>query len=102
MNRAQQKALDYFRQHLTSNLSKNPAYGDTVTVFNAEPTSYGTLWITARTEMVGLPEGNVLRCVSAEHWFVSVGKRGALTVKMGPKSLKQFKGRKFMGLNIDY
>lgn len=101
INAHQQRAIEQFRAFMQTQLDKTPEYGDTLVEFSTEPTSYGTHWITAKTAMVKLGEGNLLRAVSAQHWFVSVGKRGALQVVIAPKSFKQFNGRRAFNMSFD-
>lgn len=90
MHKSQQRAVEFFKAFMGRQLNTNPEYGDTLVEFKVEETSYGTAWITARTEMTKLDPGDLLRALGAQHWFVSVGKHGALTVKMCPKSFHQF------------
>lgn len=102
MTKSQERAVAYFRRFMQDQLCKTAEYGDELVTFEVTPTDYGTFWILAKTDMTKLGENNVLRFVSAQHWFVSVGKRGALEVKSAPKSFKQFngKGRAF-GMTFD-
>jgi hypothetical protein len=93
MTKSQERAIAYFRRFMEGQLNKTEAYGDTLVTFEVTATSYGTFWILAKTDMVKLGENNVLRFVEAQHWFVHVGKRGALEVKSAPKSFKQFNGK---------
>jgi hypothetical protein len=97
----QKRAVENFKTFMERQLNSNPDYRDTLVEFSVTPTDYGTLWITAKTDMLGLDEGNLLRALDAQWWFVHVGKRGALTVKMAPKSFKQFNGRKAFNMNFD-
>jgi hypothetical protein len=94
MTKSQEKAVAAFRAWMERNLDKNPAYGATITEFVVEPTNYGTYWIKAQTELLGLSEGNLLRALSHEYWLVAVGKNGGLTARIVPKPFEQFKGRR--------
>lgn len=103
MNPSQKQAVAYFRSFLERELDQNPEYGDTIAKFEVEATDYGTLWITATTDMVKLGETNALRVLSRQYWLVSVGKRGALVVRMAPKCFDQFvgRGRKAFGMTFE-
>lgn len=90
MRPSQQRAVNQFRNFMERQLNPNPEYGDTLVEFEVKPTDYGTFWITARTDMTKLSPNSMLRCLDAQHWFVSVGRHGSLTVKMCPKSFHQF------------
>lgn len=100
MNASQARAARLFTNHVQHNVDPHPERGDAA-FFEVTVTSYGTLWITGRTEMTGLGEGNLLRAVSAEYWLVEVGKRGGLTVRMAPKSYQQFSGKRAFGMTFD-
>jgi hypothetical protein len=97
MNTSQQRALEAFQAFMRDQVSKNPEYKDTVSV-EVKTTDYGTTWVTARTDMVGLPEGNMLRFVASQYWLVKVGKRGGLEVRMAPRCYDQFIGRRAFGM----
>lgn len=102
MNASQQRAVDYFKGFMQRQLNTNPDYGDVVDKWEVTATDYGTLWILATTDMTKLGEGNLLRFLDRQHWFVSVGKRGGLVVKSAPKSFKQFNGKgKAFGMTFD-
>jgi hypothetical protein len=45
-------------------------------------------------------KGTLLSAIGSEHWFIAVGERGALTAYSYPKSVEQFAGRQWMGINI--
>jgi len=101
MNASQTRALESFRRYVTQQLDTNPERQDTLEI-DVQPTDYGVVWIKATTDMKGLPETNLLRYVARQHWFVKVGKRGALDVKCAPDSYKQFKGQRAFGLNFTF
>jgi hypothetical protein len=99
MNAAQQNAIAKFKSFLTSRDNGNYSEGIPVELTAFEPrVDGGMVFVSAQTDMG--KEGTMLRALSHEHWLLIVGKRGAVTVKMGPRSLKQFNGRKFLGMNI--
>ena len=100
MNPSQARAARLFTNHVQRNVDPHPERGDAA-FFTMETTSYGTLWIKGETEMTGLPETNLLRAVCREYWLVAIGKRGAIDVKMAPKSYLQFKGRRVLGMNFN-
>lgn len=98
---AQSKAISRFKKFLEREIEREAElYGAKITEWDVEATDHGTFWIKAQTEYTALPENNVLRALSHEFWHVSVGKRGSLTAWTYPKSLKQFKGKSFLGVNI--
>jgi hypothetical protein len=101
MNASQTRAIESFRRYMQTQLDTDPARQDTL-AFDLQPTDYGIVWIKATTDMVGLPETNLLRYVARQHWFVKVGKRGALDVKCAPKSYEQFKGQRAFGMNFTF
>lgn len=98
VRKAQQRAIDRFRAYLNKECSPNLEYGDRVTVFEQTPTTYGTVWISARTDMTGLSENNLLRSIAAQYWHVHVGKNGAIEVWNAPKCFDQFRGRRAFGM----
>jgi len=100
MNTNQERAVQRFRAFMTGQLNANPDYGDQLVEFSVEPTDYGTLWITAKTDMTKLGENNLLRALDRQYWLVSVGRRGAINVKMAPKSFDQFSGRRAFCMNF--
>jgi hypothetical protein len=97
---SQLRAIEQFRAFLATQLDKDADRADTIVEFSVQQTDYGMAWITARTEMTGLPPGNVLRYVAAQHWFVLVGRAGALESAMHPKQFEQFAGRRAFGINF--
>jgi hypothetical protein len=101
MNASQTRAVESFRRFMQTQLDIVPDRQDTLDL-EVQPTTYGIIWIKATTTMLGLPEGNLLRFVAHQHWFVKVGKRGALDVKMAPKSFEQFKGKRAFGLTFTF
>jgi hypothetical protein len=100
-NAAQARAIEAFKAFMQTQTSKVPAYGDTVT-FEIQTTAFGQTWVTAKTDMVGLGEGNLLRAVAAQYWLARIGKRGAVTIKMAPKSFDQFQGKRAFGYLFDH
>lgn len=101
MNKSQEQAIKSFRFFMERQLNKNPEYGDEIVAFEVKPTDYGTGWIKAETCMTKLSEGNLLRALERQYWFVSVGKRGALDVKMAPASFHQFNGKRAFNMHFD-
>ncbi len=94
MNKYQQQSVEFLIHHITERLDSTPKYDDQISVFETDHTEYGTVWITLQTEMLGLPENNMLRVLSHEYWHVHIGKRGKIEAYSYPKSYEQFKGRK--------
>lgn len=96
----QTEAIQKFRRHMESYTRSTVADANlpVITKFEITETTYGEFWITAELEMTHLPEGNLLRALSHEHWFVLVGKRGGIQVHSGPRSCKQFVGRHAFGM----
>jgi hypothetical protein len=101
MNKSQERAINAIRRHIEDSLNTNPDYGDEITRWEVTTTSYGCLWVTAENEMTKLPETNLLRIIDRQYWLFAIGKRGAITMKMGPNSYKQFNGRKAFGFHVD-
>ena len=103
MNKNQHNAIEYFKRTLNDRITLTDRIkrGKMVTVFEVEPTDYGTFWIRAEVEMTGLPEGNLLRFLDREHWFVHVGKLGRMDAHQYPKCFEQFKHKpKCFGLHF--
>ncbi len=75
-------------------------YGKQITNLDVKDTDYGTVTVSLQVESLGLPENNLLRVIDHEFWLFFIGKRGAITARMYPKSLDQFKGRQYLGINI--
>ncbi|CAB4152022.1 hypothetical protein UFOVP938_60 [uncultured Caudovirales phage] len=102
MNKSQTKAIETFRKFLLSddNFGGTKDHPLELTEFSVKPTEYGTAWISAELEITSLPKTSLLRALDRQSWFVEVGKLGCLTVHIGRKSLEQFKGKKFFGMNI--
>jgi hypothetical protein len=44
----------------------------------------------------------MLRYVAAQYWFVKVGKRGGLEVRMAPRCYDQFIGRRAFGMRFSH
>jgi hypothetical protein len=101
MNPSQTKAVARIHHHVTSNLNTTPEYGDQVTKWEVTETDYGHVMISAETEMMKLGEGNLLRALDHKFYLFFIGKHGKISMKMGPKSYKQFNGRKVFGFHVD-
>lgn len=97
---SQDQAIGRFRSFLNNHQSGTDQYQREITEFKVTDTSYGIKWISAQQEITSLPKGNLLRALDHNYWHIEVGKRGALTAHAYPKSLEQFKGKKFFGINI--
>ena len=101
MNKLQEEAIDRFQRYVMQHDVDSAArFGAAITEWIVSETSYGTMWIKAQVDYLGLPENNLLRALSRTYYLVRVGRRGALTMKIGPKSLEQFEGGSFFGINI--
>jgi len=98
-NAAQARAIEGFKAFMERQISRVPAYGDTVS-FEIQTTAFGQTWVTAKTDMKGLGEGNLLRAVSGQYWLALIGKRGAVTIRMAPKSFDQFNGKRAFGYSF--
>ena len=105
MNKSQESAIKYFKEEIIEMRinSLNSHQGDPsrlckVERFEVEPTEYGTFWVSA--EVAAGEVGSMLHAVTSERWFVEVGKRGALNAHSFPKSLEDYKGRSWCGVNI--
>lgn len=97
---SQQRAVAQFRAFMRRQLDPNPERGDIVDKFELTATDYGAVWVCATTDMVKLGEGNLLRALDRQHWFVQIGKGGAINVYSCPKSMRQFKGRRAFNMNF--
>ena len=100
MNASQQNAINHIEHFLNGRRSANPEYQDTVSIDVDATSEFGTVFVTANIEMLGLPEGNLLRYVARQYWLFFVGKRGGIEVLMAPKSLDQFNGRRAFGMKF--
>lgn len=101
MTKTQTEAIEFIKRTITDHLTAHARekYGAQITKCEVKQSEYA-LWLSIETEYTTLPEDNVLRAVSHEFWFFELGKRGAITAHIYPKSLNQFKGRKAFGFNI--
>jgi hypothetical protein len=100
MTKKQLRAIEQFRAFMQTQLDTNESRGDAVSVFEITTTEMGAVWIHAETEMLKLPQSNLLRAVSHQHWHVNVGKGGRLEVWSAPKSFHQFKGGRAFGMSF--
>jgi hypothetical protein len=66
------------------------------------PFDSGVIMLSFETVYTNLPEGNLLRALDHHYWRAFIGKRGCVTLRSGPDNLKQFHGKKFLGVKIDY
>ena len=98
---SQLRAIARFKAFMETQLDKDPARRDTLVRFETTTTEYGTLWVTAETDMLGLPETNLLRFLDRQHWHVQIGKGGAIDVWCAPKPFRQFKGRRAYNMNFN-
>lgn len=97
MTPAQSKAVESLRNFMVRQLDKNPEYGDTLKTFEvSEHGHFISVWAT--TDMVNLPQTNMLRACAKETWQFFVGKRGGATVSMCPQSHFQFYGKRAFGM----
>lgn len=95
---SQTRAVAQFRAFVQRELDTNPERQDTIDSFAVEGTSYGAVWVTATTDMLGLPETNLLRVIARQHWLVQIGKGGRITVFSSPNAFHQFRGRRAFGM----
>lgn len=100
MNTSQTKSIDSLRQVLTDLDNSSTQWKHTITEFEVRE-DRGLVAVRAQRERTSLPKENLLRALDHEYWLVLVGVRGALTVKMGPRSFRQFNGRKAFGMRFD-
>ncbi len=102
LNQKQQQAITRLKDVMTIHQGQTK-YPLNLTRFEVTKSEYGDVMISAEMQHGDtVPENSLLRIVDRQFWVVFVGKRGALTAKIGPKSLQQFQGKKFLGINIDY
>ena len=105
MNISQSKALGSFRSFLDgygANQFESEEFRPVVSHFDYEENGLGAIYAHAEIERTGLPEGNLLRALDHSYWFAVIGKRGKVTILKGPESLRQFKGRTYLGFHINY
>lgn len=102
MNKSQTAAVERVRRLIQGGITQVSAerYGRKITKFDVETTTYGTLWISVEVDDTALPDTNVLKFMDHEHWYISIGKRGAITAHSYPRSLEQFAGSSYCGINI--
>lgn len=100
MTKSQERAVVRVRHFVEGELNKNPEYGDTVTGWEVTEHNFGVC-VAADKNMEKLPAGNLLRALERTHYLFFIGKRGAITMKMGPESFRQFNGRRAFNMNID-
>ena len=97
----QQRALDRFRRYVEDSLNTNPKYGDQITKWELTAAGYNaSWWLSVETELMNLPEGNLLRALDHEFWHLFIGARGRIEAHSYPKSLEQFKGQRVFGINF--
>ena len=98
---SQKKSIEYLRYYVEKNLDKDEDRADQITTFEIRVNDYdGSLWLTIKTELLGLPESNLLRLLSMDHWFFWIGRGGRIDAHAYPDSLKQFKGKRAFGFNV--
>jgi hypothetical protein len=88
INASQMRAIETFKNYI----SKRNDYSKFPTVlenFEVTPTSYGTLWVSARTAQG--EAGTLLHAVSTDYWHVSVERRGKLIAYSAPDWAKDLK-----------
>jgi hypothetical protein len=100
MNKSQERAVTKVRRYVESELSANPEYGDQITEWEVKEVTPGRYFITAQRDMTKLSEGNLLRFLEHTYYLFSIGRGGAVDMLMGPRSLEQFIGRRWCGMNI--
>ena len=102
MNKSQTNAIERVRHLIQRNISTSSAerYGQKITKFEVEPTTYGTLWVSVEVDDTALPDSNLLKFMDHAHWLISIGKRGGITAHTYPRSLEQFAGSNWCGINI--
>lgn len=93
MTPSQQLAVDSIKSWITKNRNTSEDYGDKITQFDVRDGGH-YVWVTVQTDMVLLPETNLLRVLSSEFWLIKVGKRGKVEAVTYPSCYKQFKGTK--------
>lgn len=99
MTKSQERAVAQVRRYVEGELDKNAEYGDEIDSWVVTEENFG-LCISASRLMAKLPPGNLLRALDRTHYLFFVGKRGAIQMKMGPESMRQFNGRRAFGMNV--
>lgn len=99
--KSQSLAIERFRAHVEQGLtSYDKKYGAKITGWGLEAGAGGSIWVRCEAELTALEPGNLLRAVSREYWFVLVGPKGRITVRMAPQSYHQFHGRRAHGMKF--
>lgn len=98
---AQRSAVLRFLKNCIDDVIDRHREYDPVLHMRINAISCGRISVTAHVDLEGLGEGNLLRfIVSGERWHLFIGPRGGVEAVSYPKSIEQFKGRQFMGINI--
>jgi len=100
MTKSQQQGLDSFIALMTREAKQHEAYGAEITGLKIDDSHPGLLFASGEVQLLGLPEGNLLRAIARTHWLAQIGKRGKVTLLMYPKCLDQFKGKTFFGMAV--
>ena len=87
MNIAQETAIEYLENALTSRLTE-------IKSVEITPTEYGTYWVDVSTGYIDQDD----EFDRKQNWFIQVGKRGGLVAHSYPASVKDMK--KFLNITI--
>jgi len=103
LNKSQQSAVDYIDRWLHEHdIESNAQYGADFTTKELEFTDYGATFYRVEIELLGLPEGNLLKALYHTHYLFAIGRRGKIEMLMGVDSMKQFNGRMAFGMHINF
>ena len=102
MTPSQTRSIERIRHFITEQcLNKEARYGDTIVKFDVSEEFKYFVSVTVQTDMIGLPETNMLRILSGHYWLFTIGKKGKITVKMCERSYNQFDGKEAFGMTFD-
>jgi len=96
ITKSQESKSKKFKRFLEESIMEHQKIKYDAQVINWEvtETDYGPIWISAQIDLVGLPEGNLLRALDKEFWHIHIGRKGKITVYNSPKCYDQFKGQR--------
>ena len=101
MNKSQQNAVEYVRRFLNDRCRYlDGRIHSSITKFEVEALTFSSTKISIfATTDTGEP-GTMLHALSHECWLFVVGERGAIEIKIAPKSMKQFAGKRAFRMNV--
>lgn len=99
MNQAQTQAVERMRSYLVEREVKASKYAK-LAAFDVRDDN-GFVSVTAKIEASDdVNPNSLLHLLQACTWLAFIGKRGGIQLAMGPKSLRQFKGKRFLFFSV--